>query len=337
MRGRSPAAPPARGGGAAPRPARQGASARQLRWRDRLLAGFAQHREVAAQSLARLCAAPVQALATMLVIAIALALPTALYLAVASAQRLAGGLDTGNRMTLYLDPEAAAEAVAELRTRLAGLEAVAGTTYVSPEQGLAEFKRHSGFGDALDLLERNPLPPVVLVELRGAPEPGALGELAREVATWAPVADLQLDTRWLARMRAIAELGRQLALALAAALALGVLLIIGNTIRLAIENHREEVLVLKLVGATDAFARRPFLYLGSWYGCGGGVLAWLLVAGARWWLHHPIERLAALYQAQWSLAPLDGMALLVLAGGGGALGALGARFAAGRQIKAIEP
>lgn len=336
MRGRSANAPRTGRGGTAPR-SRQGASARPLRWRDRLVAGLDQHREVAAQSLARIRAAPAQALATMLVIAIALALPTALYLAVASVQRLAGGADAGNRMTLYLQLETTEEAVAELRTRLTGLPGVAATTYVSPEQGLAEFKRHSGFGDVLDLLEGNPLPPVVVVQLRGTPDPGALGELAREISTWVPVADTQLDVRWLARMRAIADLGRQLALALAATLAMGVLLIVGNTIRLAIENHREEVLVLKLVGATDAFARRPFLYLGSWYGIGGGVLAWLLVAGACWWLHHPLDRLAALYQAQWSLAPLGGLALLILAGGGGALGALGARFAAGRQIRAIEP
>jgi cell division transport system permease protein len=319
------------------RGARQGARAHRPRWRDRLAAVADQHREVAVQSLCRMRADPVQSLATMLVIAIALALPATLYLAVDSFQRLAGGLDTGNRMTLYLALGTPANDIEGVRRRLADHPAVAVVTYVSPEQGLEEFKRRSGFGAALDLLEGNPLPPVMLVELRGDLAPAALKVLATEMAGWEAVADVELDAQWLARARAIAELGRQLALALGAALALGVLLIVGNTIRLAVENRREEILVLKLVGGTDAFVRRPFLYAGLWCGAGGGVLAWLMVAGGRWWLQYPLERLAALYQAEWSLASLDGLMLLALVGSGGGLGALGARFAAVRQMRSIEP
>ncbi len=324
------APPRARGG-------RQGAWALRPGWRDRLAAVADQHGDVAAQSLTRLRADPLQSLGAMLVIAVALALPATLYLAVESFQRVAGGLDTGNRMTLYLRTDLSEPAAQEVRRRLASKPDIAATTYVSPAQGLAEFKRHSGFGDVLDLLEGNPLPPVIQAELHGRPPPEAMQALAAELSGWDGVAEVQLDTQWLARVAAIADLGRQLALVLGVALALGVLLIVGNTIRLAIENRREEILVLKLVGGTDAFVRRPFLYMGLWFGLGGGVLAWLMVAGGRWWLQYPVERLAALYQAQWSLAPLGGVALVVLAGLGGALGALGARFAAGRQMRAIEP
>lgn len=317
-----------------PRTATPGARAQRSGWRDRLAAHGDQHRQVAVQSLRDFLARPVQQLATVLAVAIALALPAALYLVVATFQQLAGDLDTGHQITLYLHPGAAPEAVAAVHRRLDHHPAVAATTYLSPEQGLAEFKAHSGFGDVLDLLEGNPLPPVILVTAKPAADPAALASAA---TTWAEVENTRLDSQWLERVRALASLGRQLVVALGAALALGVLLIVGNTTRLAIENRREEILVLKLVGGTDAFVRRPFLYAGLWYGLSGGLLAWLLVSAGRWWLQRPLERLATLYQAHWDLAAFGAVALLTLAGGAALLGIAGARFAASRQMAAIEP
>jgi cell division transport system permease protein len=314
-----------------------GASARRRRFRDRFMADVRHHRETAARSLVRLAAAPVQSLMTLLVIAIALALPTALYLVVASVQQLAGGLDAGNRLTLYLHQDTAPKAIDGLLAQLRGHPRVNAVQFISAEQGLVEFKVNSGFGDVLDLLDRNPLPPVAIVTARDQPSATALTALADEFAKLPPVDEVQVDTQWVARVNAIAAIGRQAALALAAVLALGVLLIVGNTIRLAIENRREEILVVKLVGGTDAFARRPFLYMGFWYGLGGGILSWVMVVAGRWWLHFPVDRLAALYQSQWGLARLGVVELLVLATAAGALGAMGARLAAGRQIQAIEP
>ncbi len=314
-----------------------GASARRLGLRDRFMAGVRHHRETAAQSFIRLAAAPVQSLMTVLVIAIALALPTGLYLVVASLQQLAGGLDAGSRLTLYLHQDTTPQTIDELLAHLRGHPGVSAVQFISPEQGLAEFKASSGFGDALTLLDHNPLPPVVVVTARDQPTAAALTALADELAKLAPVDEVQVDTQWVARANAIADIGRQAALALAAVLALGVLLIVGNTIRLAIENRREEILVVKLVGGTDAFARRPFLYMGFWYGLGGGILSWVMVAAGRWWLHYPVDRLAALYQSHWSLARLGLVELFALAVAAGALGALGARLAAGRQMIAIEP
>lgn len=330
---RAPRPAPA-SGTRAPQP---GASARRLRLRDRFAAGARHHRETAARSLLRLATAPVQSLMTVLVIAIALALPTALYLVVASLQQLAGGLDAGNRLTLYLRQDADPKAIDGLLAQLREHAGVSAVQFISAEQGLAEFKASSGFGDALDLLDRNPLPPVAVVTARDQPGAAALTALADEFAKLPPVDEVQVDTQWVARVNAIAAIGRQAALALALVLALGVLLIVGNTIRLAIENCREEILVVKLVGGTDAFARRPFLYMGFWYGLGGGILSWIMVAAGRWWLHYPVDRLAALYQSQWSLARLGLVELLVLAVAAGALGAAGARLAAGRQMRAIEP
>lgn len=316
---------------------RPGASARRLRLRDRLVAGARHHRETAVQSFFRLAAAPVQSLMTLLVIAIALALPTALYLTVASLQKLAGGLDAGNRLTLYLHLQTAPKVIDELLAQLRAHPSVSAVRFISAEQGLAEFKAASGFGDALDMLDNNPLPPVAVVTARDQSSAAALTALADELAKLPPVDAVEIDAQWIARVNAIADIGRQTALALAIVLALGVLLIVGNTIRLAIENRREEILVVKLVGGTDAFARRPFLYMGFWYGLGGGILSWAMVAAGCWWLQFPVDRLAVLYQGQWSLARPGVMELLVLAISAGALGAGGARLAAGRQMRAIEP
>lgn len=324
-------------GGRGPAPhlkPRPGARARRTRWRDRLGAHLDQHRQVAAHSLRRFFATPLQNLATVLVIAIALALPAGLYLLVATVQQLAGNLDSVNRVTLYLHADTALDAIAALREKLQRHPAVAATAYVSPAEGLAQFKAQSGFGDVLELLDGNPLPPVILVTANASADPAAL---AAEMGGWPEVDQARLDSQWLARVGAMAALGRRLALTLAAALALGVLLIVGNTIRLAIENRREEILVLKLVGGTDAFVRRPFLYLGFWYGLSGGVCAWLLVAAGRWWLQLPLDRLAALYQARWTIAPVGAMALLALAGVAAGLGIAGARLAASRQMRSIEP
>ena len=285
-------------------------------------------------SLHRFCATPLQNLATVLVIAIALALPAGLYLLVATVQQLAGNLESANRITLYLHADTAPDAIAALRDKLRRHPAVTITTYVSPAEGLAQFKAQSGLGDVLELLDGNPLPPVILVTANASADPAAL---AAEVGGWPEVDQARLDSQWLARVRAMAALGHRLALTLAATLAVGVLLIVGNTIRLAIENRREEILVLKLVGGTDAFVRRPFLYLGCWYGLSGGVCAWLLLAAGRWWLQLPLDRLAALYQARWTIAPVSVTALLALAGIAAGLGIAGARLAANHQIRSIEP
>ncbi|MFP5414039.1 MAG: permease-like cell division protein FtsX [Gammaproteobacteria bacterium] len=334
-----------RGPARAPRPAPQsgirtpqpGASARRLSLGDRFVAGVRHHRETAAQSLIRLAAAPVQSLMTVLVIAIALALPTSLYLVVASLQQLAGGLDAGNRLTLYLHLDTAPKAMDGLLAQLREHAGVSAVQFISAEQGLTEFKASSGFGDVLDLLDHNPLPPVVVVTARDQPSAAALTTLADAFAKLPSVEAVQIDTQWVARANAIATIGRQAALALATVLALGVLLIVGNTIRLAIENCREEILVVKLVGGTDAFARRPFLYMGFWYGLGGGILSCIMVAAGRWWLHYPVDRLAALYQSQWGLARLGVVESFALVIAAGVLGALGARLAAGLQMRAIEP
>jgi cell division transport system permease protein len=209
---------------------------------------------------------------------------------------------------------------------------------ISAEQAMAEFRASSGFGGALDKLERNPLPPVLVVTpAANARAPQQAAALLAELEALPEVDLAQLDMEWLQRLQAIMNIARRGVTAIAILLGLAVLLIVGNTIRLDIQNRREEIEVIKLVGATDGFVRRPFLYGGIWYGLLGGVLAWLLVHGALLLINRPAEQLALLYGADHRLLGPGLQGTLLLLGVGAALGLLGSWLAVGRHLSAIEP
>lgn len=317
---------------------RSAASPRRVSGRDRFASYWNHHREVAADSLQRLVRKPLGTLATWLVIGIALALPGALYVALDNLQGLARGWEGATRISLFLKESVDDGSGQALAARVRERTDVAGVEFISREQALAEFRALSGFGEVLDHLDQNPLPAVVLVQ------PAALAldaeqaqRLGEELRTLPEVERAVLDLAWLQRLFAILDLGRNLALALAAVLAVGVLLVIGNTMRLAIEARRDEILVIKLVGGTNAFVRRPFLYTGLWYGLGGAVVACLLLVAGLLWLGNPVAQLADLYASDFRLAGLGigHVGLLLLAGG--VLGWLGAWLSVGRHLSAIEP
>lgn len=303
----------------------------------RLAAGLRHHRESAAQSFTRLLLEPLQSVMTALVIGIALGLPAALYVLVGSAQQMGADLDASTRITVFLHRDTSPGVIETLRSKLSADPGIASLEYIPAEIALADFKAHSGFGDVLDLLEENPLPPVLLVNPAGEPNAEQIATLVMRLEADPRVDAAQMDMLWLERLNAILAMGRQVAFVLAAVLGLGVLLIIGNTIRLAIESRREEILVVKLVGGTDAFVRRPFLYNGLWYGVSGGILSWVMVALGCWWLNLSVERLAELYQSQLALVSPGIIELGVLVSAGGLLGVLGAWLAVGRHVAAIEP
>lgn len=317
----------------------RGAVGAQSRFRH-LLGSYARHhRDTLVASLARLAATPLQSLLTMLVIAIGLALPAALHTAVDNLRQLGGEIEISARMTVFLRHGTPAAEVDGLLAALRGMDAVGEVTLVTPEEALAEFRATSGFGDALDLLEANPLPAVVLVEPAetfGA-NPDEVAGVARQIAEQAAVDEVAVDLAWLQRLQALLDIGGQLANALGAALGLGVLVIIGNTIRLGIENRREEIVVVKLVGGTDRYVRRPFLYGGFWFGLGGGLLAWGLVWLLVLLLGGTVDRLASLYQSGFSLAGPGFSILFLLLAAGGLLGLAGAWIAVSRHLSAIQP
>lgn len=300
---------------------------------------LASHRHNARGSLTRLLAEPLQTLMTTLVIGIALALPAALWVAVDNLQSLGGSWQNTARISLFIDKHASDETTQKLIKTVEGMPQLDGVDYISPEAALVEFQQASGFGEVLTLLRENPLPGVLLLSPTSAlvAEPENLQSLLGELEQLAGVAEVQLDMQWLQRMQQILKMGQRVAVLLGVALSLGVLLAVGNTIRLAIESRRDEILVVKLVGGTNGFVRRPFLYTGLWYGLAGGILAWLGVALASAWLGKTVSQLASLYQSSYSLHGPGLAGLMLLASLGGMLGLLGAAVAVGRHITSIEP
>ncbi len=222
-----------------------------------------------------------------------------------------------------------------------GIEArddVLSARLISPEEGLREFEAESGFGDALQALKDNPLP--YAITLRPAPlfdSPAAVESLADELKTLPEVDIVQADTEWVRRLDAILDALAQVVRVAAVLLGLGVVAMVGNTIRLDINSRREEIEVVKLVGGSNAFVRRPFLYSGAWYGLGGGLLAVLLVSAAVGLLGGPIERVAGLYGSDFRLQGLGREAILVLVLGGGLLGWIGSWITASYHLQRIEP
>ena len=237
-------------------------------------------------------------------------------------------------LALETSESAARELVAELRAD----SRVAEVDLIDRDQALAEFRASSGLTDALDFLDENPLPHTLLItpEERSRSAAG-VQTLVTYVEGLPGVERVQVDLGWLQRLNAITELLTRATWALAVLLGAAVVLVIGNTVRLAIENRRDEIVVAKLVGGTDAFVRRPFLYTGAWYGLGGGLVAWVLLQVSLWWLGGPVERLAGLYQSRFTLAGLGidgGLALIIMAM---VLGWLGAWVAVKRHLDDIEP
>ncbi|MBW7471528.1 permease-like cell division protein FtsX [Marinobacter sp. M216] len=318
--------------------ATRGAKTSRAAWRQQAESYLTHHRKVARDSAARLWQTPVASLMTWTVMGVALALPVALLLLLTSLEGVSAGWESSARLTAYLQLEVPLEDARELREEIGVDGRVAEVELVNREDALTEFRASSGLEDALDYLEDNPLPHTLLItpEESARSEAGVEG-LVRFVQGMEGIERVQVDLGWLQRLNAMTDLLARAVWALSLLLAAAVVLVIGNTVRLAIENRRDEILVAKLVGGTDAFVRRPFLYTGAWFGLGGGVVAWVLLQLSLWWLSGPIERLAGLYRSEFSLNGLsvDGALTLIIVAM--LLGWLGAWVAVKRHLDDIEP
>lgn len=313
-----PAAPPPQKAKREPR-ARIGLRA----WREQHLYGLFS-------SLGRLAARPWATALTVLVMALALALPLLLYLLLANARDLHGDLRDAGAIAVFVKPQLGASAVEQLARRVRERTDVAGVVVRTPEQGLAEFRSQSGVAEALDVLRENPLPAVLLVTPRGAA--GAAPVLVAELGRDGDVDLVQFDAAWRQRLDAILGAATRAAQVLAALLALAVLLVVGNSVRLDIAGRAEEIVVMQLLGASSGFVRRPFLYAGLWYGAVSAGLALLIVAAVEVALAAPLQQLVASYDHRFAvhgLGLLPALATLVL---GAVLGWLGAWLAASRHL-----
>lgn len=301
-----------------------------------LSAWLEAHRSSVLDSLRRLGKQPIGSFFTCLVMAIALSLPMGLSLLLNNIERLGGSWQRAAQISLYLELDASATEGDALREQIKQMPGVADAEYISKNQALAEFQQESGLGDALKELPQNPLPGVVLVTPNEVDKP-ALEALRMRLAELPKVQQAQLDLVWVERLAAILKLGDRFVFGLTVLLVLALLLVIGNTIRLHIENRRTEIEVIKLVGGTDAYVRRPFLYMGALYGLGAGFLSWGVLAFGLDWLNDAVVELAGLYGSNFSLAgvPLaDGLSLLL---GAVLLGYIGAWIAVARHLRELAP
>lgn len=297
-----------------------------------------RHAQVLFYSLGQLVKSPIASLMTLLVIAITLVLPSGLYVTLDNLQGLSGSLGDSARITLFLKKDIGSEQVNKLVDRVRRHPSVEQYRYLSPQEALADFRKISGFGQVMDQLGSNPLPGVILVIPKTeAHQLQQLQALATELGNSDGVDFAQLDSQWVQRLRILLELGARATYILSALLALGVLLIIGNTIRLAVLNRRREIEIIKLVGGTDAFVRRPFLYAGTLQGAIGAAIAAGLIYAVLAALTGPIGQLSLTYGSDFQVQGLGltGSGLLIAIGG--LLGWLGARLAVWRHLRDIEP
>ncbi len=317
----------------------RGASGQKLRFSDRWRGYKAHHRTTLRTSFNKMLHEPLQTILTVMVIAIALMLPAALYLTVDNMQQLGSNVESSAQITVFVEKAAKKEAIQGLEKQLTAMSTVANVEYISAQQALLEFKALSGFGSALRYLEDNPLPALFLVQprIQGEINLAETKKLVDTIDALPEVDDVQIDMAWLQRLHSLIEMGHKMVLALGITLGIGVLLVIGNTIRLAIESRRDEIIVVKLVGGTNAYVRRPFLYTGLLLGLFGALIASIMLFSCLLWMSSSIENLASLYQSQYRLEGLGVVGFFTLMLLGAAFGLGGAWIAVSRHLRDIEP
>lgn len=302
------------------------------RGQSRLGVWFDHHVYSLVASVGRMLGKPWATLLTVGVMAVALALPMGLWAALQNVQRFTGDVQQARQLSVFLRPEVAGARATELAAQLRARGDVAAVEHRTPEQGLAELRERSGLADVLAGVDGNPLPHLLLVTPKGDEA------LLADALQGLPEADVvQHDASWRQRLDGWLRFGGRFALVLAALLGLGALLVVGNTVRLDIQSRREEIGVLQLLGATDGFIRRPFLYLGACYGLVAGAIALAMLTAADLALQAPLAELATSYGSRFAL---QGFTLVQAAGivvGAGALGWLGAGLVTGHYLRQTRP
>ena len=297
-----------------------------------------QHLRALFLSLGQLFKYPGNSLFSISVIGISLALPAGFYSLLENAQRITSHLDAASHISLFLAPDVDERRALELSGVLQERADIDGVEVIDPGRALAEYKENSGFAAALDTLGQNPLPYVLVVrpgvKTLVAPGNAALLETLRSL----PLVDsAQFDWQWAQRLHQIIEVFQRAVLIVAALFACAVVLVVGNTIRMAVYNRRQEIEIHKLFGATDAFITRPFLYSGMLHGAAGSLLAWLMLEVSMVLLQGPVIRLSELYGSPFTPASLNATEALWLVSIGAGLGLAGSWLSVKRHLRAIDP
>lgn len=315
-----------------------GAAATQITQFRRFIMFWVTNAQQAIGSLGELARSPFASLMTIAVLGLSLTLPATLYVVVKNSQAVGAQWETASEITLFLQKELNSEQVETFKRRIELKDEVSSVSWISRDDALREFREYSGFGSAIDYLESNPLPDVLLVipsaDYRTS---NRAADLQASLARESEVADAKLDLDWIERLQALVRLVEDSLAALALLLCIAVVLIVGNTIRLGILNRRDEIMIMKLVGATNGYIQRPFLYTGAWYGIVGGFIAWVATILLVWWLRAAVLRVTELYDSQFRLQGLTFNELLILWCIAVGLGLLGSWLAVRRHVAAIEP
>jgi cell division transport system permease protein len=296
------------------------------------------HAHALFSSLGRLVRNPFSSAMSIVVMAIAISLASGFYLLVVNMQQLTGNIESTNQISLFLKSSFSDRAGENLADRIRKNSNIEHVKLITKAQALEEFKTHSGFGDALNVLENNPLPTVIQILPKNTlNDLDSVEQLMAEFSKLPQVDFAQMDMKWVKRLHSIMQIMQRGVFLLTVLLSSAVLFITGNTIRLELQNRRDEVLVAKLVGATHSFIQRPFLYTGFWLGLLSGLVAWVLVTLMMLILQNPIERLSVLYNGAFDVRYLglsDTLSLLMIAS---MLGVTGSWIVLRQQLKQIKP
>lgn len=275
---------------------------------------------------------------TTAVIGISLALPGGFYLLLENAQHVTAGWGGSIQITAFLKPDIDDAVAKTLVTSLLDNPNIETTKLINRDQALAEYKELSGISEIIDLLDVNPLPSIIIVYPKiDALTEGRDRQIIDFLYNQPEVEVAQYDQQWVKRLYGIIEIIQRFVVIFSAFIGFGVLLIVGNTIRMAIYHHRKEIEISKLFGATNYFIQRPFLYTGFWYGLSGGIASWLLLSLALQFLKQPVHRLAELYASEFNLANLTTTETLIMLACGIFLGVFGSWISVQRHLRTIEP
>ena len=304
---------------------------------NQLIAYLLHHIQSLIFSFGKIYQAPVPTIMTVAVIGITLSLPGGFYLFLKNINAMSGDYRSITQITLYLDIKLSEKKARAFEREISGMKNVQSTEFISRQASLEAFRESSGFGKSIDTLANNPLPHTIIVEPLGEADTFAVKILLNTLQASPQVNIAKLDTEWLERLYTILEIAKRSVVMVTILFSIAVLLIIGNTIRLDIQSRYQEIIVTKLIGATNAFIRRPFLYGGVWYGLLGGLMSWLIVEIGYLAISGPLNRLNLLYQADLELITFTFQDFIVLVTSSTLLGLAGSWIAVAQHLNQIEP